>query len=91
MALKDYRLWHKLKLFLNNRKIRAYFHESEVWFCHLGENIGYEQDGRGISFLRPIIILKKFNNQIFWAVPLTKTTKKNKYYYAFCFKNKFET
>lgn len=82
---KNFRVWHKLKLSLNDSQIRIYFHESEIWFCHLGENIGYEQDGRGADFLRPVIILKKFNNQIFWAIPLTKTGKEGKYYHSFNF------
>ena len=49
--------------------------------CLLGINIGFEQDGRGEEFLRPIIVVKKFNNEVFWGLPLTKNTKKNKYYY----------
>lgn len=90
--MKDYKLWHKLKFYLNNKKPRVYFYESEVWFCYLGENIGYEQDGRGQEFLRPIIVIKKFNNQIFWAIPLTKNHKNGKYYFTFFFsKNKKST
>jgi len=91
MFLKSYNLWHKLKLFLNNEKQRVYFHEKEIWFCHLGENVGFEQDGRGMSFLRPVLILKKFNNQVFWAIPLTKTIKNGDYYYSFCFNKKLKS
>lgn len=85
--MKNYRAWHQLKFLLNNGKLRVYFHESEVWFCHLGENIGFEQDGKGKSFLRPVMILKKFNNRVFWAIPLTKTEKEGKYYFSLFFKN----
>ena len=63
-----------------------FFSEAEVWFCHLGENVGVEQDGKGNEFLRPVIILKKFNEQMFWAVPLTSLQKpKSKYYFSFSF------
>ena len=41
-------------------------------------NIGYEQDGSGNDFIRPVVIIRKFNNEIFWGVPLTKTRKKIK-------------
>lgn len=44
--------------------------------------MGFEQDGKGETFLRPIIILRKFNNEIFWAIPLTSTIKKSKHYFA---------
>ena len=30
-------------------------------------------------------MLKKFNNEVLWAVPLTRTDKKNKYYFSFSF------
>lgn len=69
---------------------RPFFHEREIWFCHLGENVGFEQDGRGDDFLRPVVIVRKFNNEIFWAIPLTKLKSKktksvSKYYYEFSF------
>lgn len=63
--------------------MRASFHEREVWFTTLGVNIGFEQDGRGDRFLRPVVVLKKFNNEVLWCSPLTKNQKKGKYYFAF--------
>lgn len=84
--LKNYDLWHKEKAIINNVSKPPYFHEREIWFCHLGLNIGFEQDGRGEAFLRPVLILRKFNQEIFWAIPLTKNKKKpSKYYYPFSF------
>lgn len=91
MRKKDFSLWHKLKTFLHNEKPRIYFHEAEVWFCNLGMNVGFEQDGQGEEYLRPVIILRKFNNEIFWAIPLTKTRKQGKYYYPFYFKPGMES
>jgi mRNA interferase MazF len=40
--------------------------------------------------LRPVIILRKFNNEIFWGIPLTRSDKKIKknaenYYFSFSF------
>ena len=86
MAIKDFRHWHDTKQVLHNEQARIFFKEREIWFCYLGENIGFEQDGRGNEFLRPVVVLKKFNNTIFWAVPLTKTEKlPHMYYFAFSF------
>jgi len=80
---KDYQEWHKKKKYIENDRPRVFFAEREVWFCYVGENIGFEQDGRGDEFLRPVIIVKKFNNEVLWAVPLTKIEKKNRYYFSF--------
>ena len=89
--MKDYSLWHKLKAFLNNEKPRVYFHPGEIWFCNLGMNIGFEQDGDGEQYLRPVIVFRKFNNEIFWAIPLTKTRKEGRYYYPFSFRPNSES
>ena len=31
--------------------------------------------------MRPILIIKKFNNEVVWALPLTRTEKNGKYYF----------
>jgi mRNA interferase MazF len=81
---KDYRTWTPLKKCLNNQEeLRLSFDEREIWYCHLGENIGFEQDGRGELFLRPVVIIKKFNNEIFWGIPLTRTHKILPFYFSF--------
>ncbi len=82
---KEYAKWHNKKEILNDRKdIDAiFFREKEVWWVALGVNIGFEQDGKGDEFRRPILILKKFNKFVVLAVPLTTKIKKNKYYIPF--------
>jgi mRNA interferase MazF len=44
--------------------------ESDVWITILGKNIGFEQNGVGSDFLRPVLVIKRFNNQMFWCIPL---------------------
>ncbi len=88
--IKDFKKWHDKKGFLHHEKIRPFFHEQEIWFCTLGLNVGFEQDGSGKEFLRPVIIIKKFNNEVFWGLPLTKTEKSGKYYYQFSIQGKNE-
>ena len=77
---KNFEKWHKLKKQLHESKSNVFFHEREVWWCSLGLNIGFEQDGKGERFARPVIILKKFNNEVCWVVPLTTREKQGKYY-----------
>jgi mRNA interferase MazF len=83
---KKFHEWHSQKITLHDSKARAFFHEREVWFASLGLNIGYEQDGKSKKFLRPIVIIKKFNNDVCWGVPTTRKDKTGKYYYAFEYK-----
>ena len=78
---KDYQKWHNQKSEIHNNKERPFFHEREVWFSSIGENVGFEQDGSGENFMRPVLVVKKFNNEVVWVVPLTRTNKKGKYYF----------
>ena len=84
---KDFTKWHKIKTDINNAEKRVFFHEKEIWFCHVGANVGFEQDGTKEEYLRPVLIIRKFNNEVFWGIPLTKSEKRKdgKYYYAFSF------
>lgn len=55
----------------------------EVWMCVLGKNVGFEQNGGGNNFSRPVLVIKKFNNQMFWVVPLSTKQKEYDFYYNF--------
>ena len=81
MKERDYRKWHKSKSEIEKvDEVLPYFREGEVWWCRLGANVGHEEDGKGESFSRPVLILKKFNQFVFWALPLSTKLKKNPYY-----------
>lgn len=80
---KNFPLWNNEKIEIHNNKQRPFFHVREVWFCTMGANIGYEQDGRGKEFMRPVIIVRKFNNEVLWGIPLTTKSKTGKYYFPF--------
>jgi mRNA interferase MazF len=82
---KDYKNWHIRKEQINDLEQRPYFHEREIWFCYVGANVGFEQDGQGDDFQRPVVIIKKFNNEICWVISLSKTKKRGEYYFAFPF------
>ena len=86
--MKDFINWHKLKNIIEKKEKRLNFQIRDVLFCSIGENVGFEQDGRGEEFLRPVVVIKKFNKEIFFGVPLTKTNKKGKYYFGFNLNNK---
>ena len=85
--MKDFINWHKIKNNIEGKRQRLNFQIRDILFCSIGENVGFEQDGRGQEFLRPVVIIKKFNKEVFWGVPLTHTEKKGKYYFSFNLNN----
>ncbi len=48
---KNFLEWHEHKSRIHVNPTRPFFHEREIWFCSLGLNVGFEQDGRGDEFL----------------------------------------
>jgi mRNA-degrading endonuclease toxin of MazEF toxin-antitoxin module len=79
--VKDFDTWNSEK-----RKIeeqgphKLIFHEREIWWCSLGLNIGSEEDGKNKMFERPVLVIKKFNNNICWILPMTSKIRDNKYH-----------
>ena len=75
--------WAKIKIKIHFSEKIIYFREGEIWWASLGQNVGVEQNGKNINFERPILILKKFNEAQFWALPISSKIKMNKYSYIF--------
>lgn len=83
--MTDFDSWNELKkkIDLEDNKLERLPKEGEVWMGVVGKNIGYEQNGSGDNFSRPVLIVKKFNNQMFWSVPLSNKQKNFDFYYNF--------
>jgi mRNA interferase MazF len=56
------------------------YHARQIRWCRLGANVGFEQDGTGKDFSRPVLIMKGFSRRVCLVVPLTTSTKKNPYH-----------
>jgi mRNA interferase MazF len=82
--MKDFCNWHNLKINIDSKieEKRLFFKEAEVWWVHLGLNIGFEMNGKDKDFRRPVVIIKKYNRFSFLALPLTTVKKESKY--SFC-------
>lgn len=52
----------------------------------MGQNIGFEQNGKGDNFVRPVVVFKKFNKNMFFGIPLSTQIKEGRFYYYFEFK-----
>ena len=75
------RPWNEIKKATDaaDEAARLYFREGEIWWVRLGHNVGYEANGKSREFTRPVIILKKYNQYSFLALPLTTVPKPNPY------------
>ena len=84
-SMDDFDRWNKIKkkLCASNIVQKPFPNEGEIWMCILGKNIGFEENGSGGSFLRPVILIKKFNNQMLWVVPLSTKRKVLDFYFNF--------
>ncbi len=85
---KDFDKWNIQKKITDSRENKNTFHEREIWFIKIGENVGFEQNGKGEEFLRPVIVYKKFSKNVFLGIPLTKSAKEGKFYSSFNFQDK---
>lgn len=80
MYSKDYEKWNILKQNLNAIKGQTLrVKEGEIWWCAIGVNIGNEIDGKNELYERPVIVIKKFPNNSFLVVPLSKTEREHQF------------
>jgi len=86
---KDFDSWNLKKKNINNKKfLPPLFKERDVWWLSVGTNIGFEEDGKHENFVRPVLVLKKFNRMLFLGIPLSKQIKDNIYYFKITLKEK---
>lgn len=86
--MKEFDKWNIIKKKIDiNYKYTPIYKERQIRWCRLGINIGFEQDGKGQSFSRPVLIIRSFNKRICWITPLTKTQNKNKYLIPITYSN----
>lgn len=78
---KDYRKWHVLKINIENLEKEVLFRDQEIWWCSLGENIGFEEDGKNEKYERPVLVFRKFHKGMFFGLPLTSKEKDNKFHF----------
>lgn len=79
MSTKQFDDWNQKKKILNE-SVGKLYKSREIWWCSLGVNLGYEQDGTGKEFHRPVVIIKGLSKQVCLIVPLTTSEKINPYH-----------
>ena len=81
--MKLFDSWFPLKKKLEERKREVFFKERDIWWTHIGINLGHEEDGKSSEALRPVLIVKKFNRHIFLGIPQTTQKKEGIYYFSY--------
>lgn len=85
LAKKNFRkenaleIWGEQKKGFRKFSFEDSFYVREIWWAHLGENVGVEQNGKGEEFLRPVLILQKFNQHHIVIIPLTTQRSQEKF------------
>jgi mRNA interferase MazF len=85
---ENFNNWNEVKKETNEEKVLVGFRNRDIFYMKMGQNIGFEQNGKGTNFVRPIIVLKKFNKNMFFGIPLSTQIKEGDFYYYLEFKNK---
>lgn len=78
---KDFDEWNERKKFINDELDTLPYQERDIWWCSIGINIGFEEDGDGERSERPVLIIHGFSRHICWAIPLTTSMKENPYHF----------
>jgi mRNA interferase MazF len=81
MFEKDFDEWNGVKKKLNTQRRDLLFKEGEIWWCSLGLNIGEEVYGKGRSFRRPVVILKKLSHNSCVVMPTTTKQHRGTWYH----------
>lgn len=85
---KEFNKWNDVKKFVHARPDNFGVHEREMWWLSLGVNVGVETDGKHKDFERPVLVLRKFNRQMVWILPITSRGKDVRFYEKFVFDSK---
>ena len=79
----------KVKIHIADRTDLS-FKTREIWWANVGLNVGYEQNGKNANFERPVLVLQKFGQHIFWGIPLTSKKKDSIFRFEIKYKEYFE-
>jgi len=87
--IPEYNQWNNVKKRISESKHKPpYYKESDIWWVSVGYNIGNEVYGKGKNFVRPVLVIKKFNRDFFLGIPLSTKIKDNLYYIPITVKEK---
>ncbi|MCI4405952.1 MAG: type II toxin-antitoxin system PemK/MazF family toxin [Sulfuricurvum sp.] len=81
--MKKFDEWNEVKKQVDTRSNIIQFKEREVYWASVGENVGFEQNGKGVDFARPVLVIKKLNKNLFFGVPLSTQSRMGSFFFEF--------
>ncbi len=78
---KNFNDWNEVKKSTDNIEASTKIRAGEIRWCRFGINIGKEIIGKGKTFRRPVLVLKKFSGDVFLGLPLTTKIHTGDWYY----------
>ena len=85
MNKQNFDKWNKIKKDIDRCTVRRSFKTRDIFYMKMGHNVGFEQNGEGTDFVRPVLILKKITNDMFIGIPLSSQIKDGSWFYKFNF------
>lgn len=84
MIEKVFDEWNEVKKELSKNQRKLGIKPREIFWANIGQNIGFEQNGKGENFARPVIIVRKLSKDLFLGIPTTTTLREdNDYFHKF--------
>lgn len=84
MDIKSFFEWMSLKEILHfSDEDIPHVNQGEVWWASLGENVGFEINGKSKLFTRPVLIFRKFSNGFYFGIPLTTQKKIGSWFFTY--------
>jgi len=77
--------WNNVKQVTSESNKKVYFKERDIFWLKVGENIGFEQNGKGDKFQRPVLVVKRYTNDMFLGIPLSTTIREGSFFFQFSF------
>lgn len=90
--MNEFNEWNEVKKQIEKENILVGFKTRDIFNIKMGQNIGFEKNGKGLNFVRPVLIYKKLTKDMFIGIPLTTTQRDGSFFFKFEFiENKIST
>ena len=77
---KNFDDWNNKKKALESKEVEILFKTGDIWWCSVGLNIKEESCGKGDTFRRPVLVLKKLSKKSFIGIPLSTKKKEGTWF-----------
>lgn len=79
--MKKFDEWNEVKKDAEESNRVIGIKQRGIFWAKIGENVGFEQNGKGDNFARPVLIIKKLTKELFLGIPLTSSIREDSNYF----------